>query len=76
MALELGLAWLRLIYEPAAASSVRLDLLRPIPLGQTIEIEATPIHAGRTFAAAMVTARNLASKPALICTRQRQAWSS
>jgi acyl-coenzyme A thioesterase PaaI-like protein len=67
--LEVGLAWLRTIYDGrAAASSVRLNLLRPVLRTEPSEIEVTPIHTGRTLAAATITARNPAGKPTLSAT--------
>jgi len=67
-ALEVGLTWLRMIYGEASASSIRINLLRPAPLNQLLQIGATPIHTGRSIAVTCVTSRNPAGKPTTVAT--------
>ena len=67
-ALEVGLTWLRMIYGEALASSIRINLLRAAPLNELLQIDATPIHTGRSIAVTCVTSRNRAGKPTIVAT--------
>lgn len=60
--LEVTLAWLRMVYGNGSASSIRLNLLRPIPLTAPTRIQITPIRIGRTVATGTITHHNPAGK--------------
>jgi uncharacterized protein (TIGR00369 family) len=67
-ALDVGLTWLQMIYGEAAASSIRINLLRPAALNQSLQIDAAPVYTGRTVAVTLVTSRNPAGKPTTVAT--------
>jgi acyl-coenzyme A thioesterase PaaI-like protein len=67
-ALEVGLAWLRVIYGHACASSIRINLLRPATVTESIQLDAIPIHIGRSVAVTRVTSRNALGKPTSVAT--------
>jgi uncharacterized protein (TIGR00369 family) len=67
-ALGVGLTWLGMIYGEASVSSIRINLLRPALLNQPLQIDAIPIHTGRSIAVACVTSRNPAGKPTAVAT--------
>jgi uncharacterized protein (TIGR00369 family) len=66
--LEVGLSWLRMIHGDAAASSVRLNFLQPVALGEMSTIEARPLHVGRTSGITAITTRDPAGKLAIAST--------
>lgn len=57
-----------MIYGHASASSVRTNLLRPATLSDPIQIDAIPVHVGRSVAVTRVTSSNPAGKPTTIAT--------
>jgi uncharacterized protein (TIGR00369 family) len=67
-ALDVGLTWLQMIYGEAAASSIRINLLRPSALNQLLEIDAMPVHTGRNVSVTRITSRNPAGKATTVAT--------
>lgn len=66
--LEIGLSWLRMVYGDAPASSIRVNFVRPVQLGETLTVECRSIHVGRTLAVAAILGRAASGKPAITAT--------
>lgn len=66
--LEIGLSWLRMIYGDAPASSIRINFVRPVQLGETLTVECRQVHVGRTLAVAAIIGHGASGKPAIAAT--------